>query len=47
MAKWMSPVRMAGRNFCFCSSVPYTCNVGPTVSSVTSGSGTSARTASL
>ena len=47
MAKWMSPERIPGRNFFFCSSVPYTCSVGPTVCSVTSGSGTSARLASL
>ncbi len=33
---------MAGRNFRFCSSVPYVISVGPTVCSVTDGSGTSA-----
>ena len=31
----------------FCSAVPYSCSVGPTVCSVTAGSGTSALAASL
>ncbi len=47
MAKCTSPARIAGRNFFFCASVPYSCRVGPTVCSVTAGSGTSARAASL
>ena len=29
MAKCISPERIPGRNFFFCSSVPYTCSVGP------------------
>ena len=40
------PSRIAGRNFFFCSSVPYTMSVGPTVLSVTSGIGALTRCAS-
>ncbi len=47
IAKWIVPSRIPGRNFSFCFSVPYFCRVGPTVCSVTEGSGTSARVASL
>src|SRR6516225_1295535 len=47
MAKCTSPARIFGRKKSFCSWVPCACSVGPTVSSVTAGSGTSARAASL
>ena len=46
MANSTLPSRMAGRNCCFCSSVPYRISVGPTVFSVTSGIGASTRRAS-
>lgn len=43
MAKTMSPERMPGRNFFFCSGVPYAISVGPTVLTVTNGNGSPAR----
>src|ERR1700743_1164053 len=46
MANSTLPSRIAGRNVCFCSSVPYCIKVGPTVLSVTNGIGALTRLAS-
>src|SRR6202012_1150585 len=46
MANSTLPSRIAGRNVCFCSSVPNCIRVGPTVLSVTSGIGALTRLAS-
>jgi len=39
IAKCSSPARIFGRKKAFCSPVPWICSVGPTVCSVTAGSG--------
>ncbi len=46
MAKSISPERIRGRKYAFCSSVPNCMMVGPTVFSAISGSGTTACAAS-
>ncbi len=43
MQKWISPARILGRNSAFCSSVPKSINVGPTVLMVSIGTGAPAR----
>ncbi len=46
MAKCSSPPRILGRKKSFCSWLPYSMIVGPTVPMVSSGSGAPARDAS-
>ncbi len=46
MANSTLPSRIAGKNVCFCSSVPKCIRVGPTVLSVTNGIGALTRLAS-
>jgi hypothetical protein len=43
MQKWTSPFRIRGRNSAFCSSVPKSMMVGPTVLIVSIGTGAPAR----